>query len=303
MPVGVPAFLYRETRLLNRTESLSVMQEKLLLIGIAALGAVVLVGIIGAVRVRLRRRMLMRRLHAAVAQRRQQILTPQPLTALPPPVQRYLDRAVRDAPQAEWIELWEEGQFRSFAYPRWGKLKARGVYTGTVPGMIWNARVRHSLFRWYTIELLYASGVGRGSLKLWGAFTLFDPDGPEANEALLVRVLMETVWFPTSLVPGGLLRWESLGRDDVARAVLSDSGITIRADFYFTTDGDVERIVTLDKYRDADTGYEREQCTMYCSDWQQCGPVRIPMEVRLEWNLERENFEYMRRRVVEVRYR
>ncbi|GIV55620.1 MAG: hypothetical protein KatS3mg040_0388 [Candidatus Kapaibacterium sp.] len=279
------------------------MVEKVLLIGIAALGAVVLVGIVGAVIARLRRRMLMRRLHAAVAQRRQQTLAPQPREALPAPVQRYLRRAVGDAPLAEWIELWEEGQFRSFAYPRWGKLRARGVYTGTVPGMIWRARVWHSLLRWYTIELLYASGIGRGSLKLWGAFTLFDPDGPEANEALLVRVLMETVWFPTSLVPGGLLRWESLGRDDAARAVLSDSGITIRADFYFTSDGDVERIVTLDKYRDADTGYEREQCTMYCEDWQNVGGMRIPMQVRLEWNLESGGFEYMRRRIVRVRYR
>lgn len=278
------------------------MLEKLLLIGIAAGGAVVLVVLIATVAAHLRRRMLLRRLHAAVERQRQQILAPQPREALPVPVERYLRRAVGDAPQVEWVELWEEGQFRSFAYPQWGKLRAHGVYTGTVPGMIWRARVQHSLLRWYTIELLYASGIGRGSLKLWDAFVLFDPDGPEANEALLVRVLMETVWFPTSLVPEGLLRWESLGRDDAARAVLSDSGITIRAEFYFTPDGDVERIVTLDKYRDADTGYEREQCTMYCEDWRNIGGMRIPMQVRLEWNLESGVFEYMRRRIVRVHY-
>ncbi len=279
------------------------MVEKLRFIVLAAVGAVVLIALVASVSARLRRRRLLRRLREAVLHRRQQVLMPQSLQALPAPVERYLRRAVGNAPVAEWIELWEEGQFRSFAYPKWGKLRARAVYTGTVPGMIWRAKVWHSLVRWYTIELLYAGGVGRGSLKFWGAFVLFDPDGPEASEALLVRVLMETVWFPTSLVPGGMLHWESRGRDDAARAVLSDRGITVRADFYFTPEGDVERIVTLDKYRDADTGYEREQCTMYCEDWQNIGGMRIPMRVRLEWNVESGAFEYMQRRIIRVHYR
>jgi hypothetical protein len=276
---------------------------KVLLIGGAALAVLVLIVVGRAMADRMRRRRFIARLQGAIAQRRQQQLVPQSAGSLPEPVQRYLQRAAGTADDAEWIELREEGEFRSVAYPRWGKLSARAVYTGTVPGMIWQARVWYSLARWYTIELAYATGTGLGSLKLWDVMTLFDPDGPEANEALLVRVLMETVWFPTSLRPGGLLRWEPLESPNAARAVLSDHGITIRADFYFTPDGDVERIVTLDKYRDADTGFEREQCTMYCSNWQQCGPVRIPMEVRLEWNLEQGNFEYMRRRVVDVRYR
>jgi|YNPBryunderm2012_1023409.scaffolds.fasta_scaffold03796_3 hypothetical protein len=279
------------------------MVEKLRFIVLAAVGAVVLIALVASASARLRRRRLLRRLREAIIHRRQQVLIPQSLQALPAPVERYLRRAVGNAPVAEWIELWEEGQFRSFAYPKWGKLRARAVYTGTVPGMIWRARVWHSLVRWYTIELLYAGGVGRGNLKFWGAFVLFDPDGPEACEALLVRVLMETVWFPTSLVPGGMLHWESLGRDDAARAVLSDRDITVRADFYFTPEGDVERIVTLDKYRDADTGYEREQCTMYCEDWQNIGGMRIPMRVRLEWNVESGAFEYMQRRIIRVHYR
>ncbi|MCX7930192.1 MAG: hypothetical protein N2663_05675 [Chlorobi bacterium] len=280
------------------------MVAKIVLIIGAAIGIVVVIIVVGWVVARVRRRFLLRRLHDAVMRRRQQTLVPQPLESLPDAVQRYLRRAIsRDAAPAEWIEIYEEGQFRSFAYPKWGKLRARGTYTGTVPGMVWNARVWYSPLRWYTIELLYAAGIGRGSMRLWNALILFDPDGPEANEALLVRVLMETVWFPTSLLPGGLLRWESLDRPDAARAVLRDDGITIRADFYFTPEGDIERIVTLDKYRDADTGYEREQCTMHCTDWSTVGGVRIPMEVRLEWNLDRDNFEYMRRRVVAVRYR
>jgi hypothetical protein len=276
--------------------------KALLIVGAAALVIVVILAASVLV-ARLRRRRLLRRLRQAVHERRQKVLAVQSLEHMPAPVRRYLQRAIGEGRPAEWIEIREEGQFRSFAYPKWGKLTARATYTGTVPGMVWNARVWYSPLRWYTIELLYAGGSGYGSMKWWNLLTLFDPDGPEASEALLVRVLMETVWFPTSLLPGGLLRWESLDRPDAARAVLSDHGITIRADFYFTAEGDVERIVTLDKYRDADTGYEREQCTMHCSDWRTIGGVRIPTSVRLEWNLERENFEYMRRRIVDVRYR
>lgn len=278
------------------------MMSKVALIVGAAASAIFIAAVVSMIVARVRRRRLRQRLNSAVIQRRQRLLAPQRIETLPEPVQRYLHRAVGSMQPCEWIEIREEGEFRSFAYPKWGRLRARALYTGTVPGMMWHAWVWYSPLRWYTIELLYAAGIGRGTLKLWNAVVLFDPDGPEANEALLVRVLMETVWFPMSLVPGGLLRWEPLDRADAARAILTDHGITIRADFYFTPDGDVERIVTLDKYRDADTGYERNQCTMYCRNWQTVGGVRIPMEVRLEWNLDSGNFEYMRRRILDIRY-
>lgn len=278
------------------------MMSKVALIVGAAASAIFIAAVVSIIVARVRWRRLRQRLNSAVIQRRQRLLAPQRIETLPEPVQRYLHRAVGNMQPCEWIEIREEGEFRSFAYPKWGKLRARALYTGTVPGMMWHAWVWYSPLRWYTIELLYAAGIGRGTLKLWNALVLFDPDGPEANEALLVRVLMETVWFPMSLVPGGLLRWEPLDRADAARAILTDHGITIRADFYFTPDGDVERIVTLDKYRDADTGYERDQCTMYCRNWQTVGGVRIPMEVRLEWNLDSGNFEYMRRRILDIRY-
>lgn len=184
------------------------MMSKVALIVGAAASAIFIAAVVSMIVARVRRRRLRQRLNSAVIQRRQRLLAPQRIETLPEPVQRYLHRAVGSMQPCEWIEIREEGEFRSFAYPKWGRLRARALYTGTVPGMMWHAWVWYSPLRWYTIELLYAAGIGRGTLKLWNAVVLFDPDGPEANEALLVRVLMETVWFPMSLVPGGLLRWE-----------------------------------------------------------------------------------------------
>jgi hypothetical protein len=126
-----------------------------------------------------------------------------------------------------------------------------------------------------------------------GLITMFDPHGDEVSSALLTRILMETVWFPTSLIPGGQLRWEPINGSS-ARVVLMDHGTSVSCVFTFNEHNEVVKIVTQDKFRDAETSFEREQCTMYCSEYKQFRGLRIPTKVRIEWNLEEQDFEYAR---------
>lgn len=224
------------------------------------------------------------------------------LNLLPAPVRNYLSAVISEnTEQIRFTTLEQRGEFRSLSQPKWGKLKATLSHSGTIPGMAWHASIKVSPLSWTTAQLLYHDGYGSGYVKFMGIFTIFDPEGKEVSHALLTRILMETVWFPTSLIPGGLLRWEPIDATS-ARAVITNKGKSVSAVFHFNENNEVERVVTRDKYRDAETSYEREQCTMYCSKYQNFGGVRIPTEVRLEWNMEEGDYEYARISVVSCRF-
>ena len=216
------------------------------------------------------------------------------VATLPQPVQRYLEHVIKDGiEQIRFATLHQDGEWRALSQPEWGKLNAKAHYTGTHPGLVWHAKIRSSMFMWTDAQLLYNDGKGNGNVKYLGMVTLFDPSGPEVGTALLSRILMEAVWFPTSLIPSGSMRWEHIDAHS-AKAVLMDHGQNISATFFFNENNEVERIVTRDKFRDAETAFEREQCTMYCSDYREFQGIRIPTSVRIEWNLDEEDFEYAR---------
>ncbi len=216
------------------------------------------------------------------------------VSTLPKPVQAYLENVIRNGKeQIRFARVKQSGEWRSLSQPNWGKLNAMAHYSGTIPGFVWHASIRHSLMSWVDAQLIYDRGAGSGFVKFLGIVTLFDPSGPEVSTALLSRILMEAVWFPTSLIPSGQMRWEPINAK-AAKAVLFDGGRSISSDFYFNERNEVERIVTHDKFRDAETSFEREQCTMYCSDYKEFNGIKIPTSVRIEWNLEEEDFEYAR---------
>ncbi len=216
------------------------------------------------------------------------------VATLPKPVQQYLEHVIKEGTeQIRFARIHQQGEWRALSQPEWGKLNATAYYTGTIPGIVWHAKIRSSMFMWTDAQLLYNAGRGSGNVKYMGMVTLFDPQGPEVATALLSRILMEAVWFPTSLIPSGQMRWEAVDATS-AKATLQDHGVSISATFFFNERNEVERIVTRDKYRDAETAFEREQCTMYCSEYKEYQGIKIPTNVRIEWNLDEEDFEYAR---------
>ncbi len=222
------------------------------------------------------------------------------VASLPQPVQRYLEMCIREGTeQIRFATLQQEGEWRALSNPEWGRIRARAHYSGTMPGLVWHANIRNSFWNRTDAQLLYDAGQGSGFVKYLGMITLFDPSGPEVATALLSRILMEAVWFPTSLIPSGMMRWEAVDEHS-AKATVQERGRSISAMFYFNANNEVERIVTRDKYRDAETAYEREQCTMYCSDYKEFQGIRIPTTVRIEWNLDDEDFEYARLHITDA---
>ncbi|MFM2134121.1 MAG: hypothetical protein RL156_1402 [Bacteroidota bacterium] len=268
--------------------------EKLIFITSVVVGTITVVIVSSIVRAMMRRARTVKRLREAEWARPHKKMNHDIVASLPRPVQAFLEHVINPGvEQARFVTVKQHGQWRSLAQPEWSELRAMAYYSGTIPGFVWHAKMKNSAFSWQDAQLLYGSGEAAGRVKFLGMITMFDPDGQEVASALLARILMECIWFPTSLIPGGQLRWEAVNGNS-ARAILSDHGTTVSCVYTFNDNNEVTKIVTQDKFRDAETSFEREQCTMYCSDYKQFGGVRIPTKVRLEWNLEEQDFEYAR---------
>lgn len=170
-------------------------------------------------------------------------------------------------------------------------IKAKEYISGMEPGFVWDAVLRHHPLWWRTAKLGYLHGRGSGHIKLFGAITLQEFEGPETDSSMLFRFLSELVWLPTGLLPTRTLRWTH-GDDNTARALIADGDVRVEAIFHINAIGQVERIVTESKYRDTKSGFEPTTFTMHCSNYSEVEGVMIPMEVRFVWNMPQGDFEY-----------
>lgn len=211
---------------------------------------------------------------------------------LPAPVQRYLQTVLKDGQQIlRYAVLQQRATFRHRQESPWFRVKATEVISGMEPGWVWDALLTHNAAWWRTAKLSYLQGAAHGHIKLYGAFTLQEFEGPETDTSMLFRLLSELVWIPTAFLPTKALRWESV--DDVtARATITDGTTRVSALFYFNERNEIERIVTTDKYRDHKSGFEQAQFTMLCSKYQDFEGVKIPTQVDFIWNLSSGDFDY-----------
>lgn len=212
--------------------------------------------------------------------------------ALPSPVQKYLTTVLKDGqPTLRYAILSQKATFRHRPNSPWFRVKATEVISGMEPGYVWDALLTHNAAWWRTAKLSYVQGAAHGHIKLYGAFTLQEFEGPETDRSMLFRLLSELVWIPTAFLPTKTLRWEHVD-ESTARAIITDGSTRVHALFHFNDNGEIDRIVTSDKYRDHKSGFEQAQFTMHCSNYQTFEGVRIPTQVDFVWNLESGDFDY-----------
>lgn len=214
------------------------------------------------------------------------------ITNLPAPVKRYLQSTLKDGqPILRYAILRQRATFRHRQDSPWFRVKATEVISGMEPGWVWDAVLTHNAAWWRTAKLSYVQGAAHGHIKLYGAFTLQEFEGPETDTSMLFRLLSELVWIPTAFLPTKALRWESVD-DSTARAVITDGQTRVNALFHFNENNEIDRIVTADKFRDHKSGFEQAQFTMLCSNYQTFEGVRIPTQVDFIWNLASGDFDY-----------
>jgi hypothetical protein len=263
---------------------------------VAAWVLVTIVGAIGTLSslnsVRFTRRVSDEARRLAATSREERPVAAAHLSTLPPPVQRYLAKAIAGRTTAiRSVRLRHGGRFRASLSGSWLPIRGEQYFAASPPGFIWWGRVRMFPGLWVDARDRSVEGVGNMLVKLESTITLADSRGPELDQGALLRLLGEMTWLPTAFLDERYVRWSSVG-ERRARATLSVNGRSVSGDFVFATD-DLPMTFSADRYRDAGGG--ASVLTPFLgrmSDFRAVDGVLVPHRIVAAWIVDGQAVEY-----------
>lgn len=213
-----------------------------------ALGAIVAIGVglgaYGAARWAEKTRTLMRRLEGARMPPTISRYDARELEGLPAPVQRYFRAVLKDGqPIITGVTVQHAGTFNVSADgERWMPFTSEQRVLTHRPGFVWNARMVIVPGIAVLVHDAYAAGVGTLHAAVLGLFSLTNQHGTgDIACGELMRYMLESVWYPTALLPSQGVRWAAV--DEVsANATMVDGDISMTMLFTFDAAGLIEAV-------------------------------------------------------------
>ncbi|NDI84087.1 DUF6920 family protein [Undibacterium crateris] len=223
------------------------------------------------------------------------------IQALPPPVKRYFEAALRDGqPLILQLTFLQQGQFRLNLKSRlWRPFHATQCVAVSPPGFDWDARIRCAPGLDIWVRDAYVLGAGHLKAALAGLFNLSDQhDRPELARGELMRYLAEAVWYPTALLPSQGVQWRALD-DTSAEATIHDGGTAVTLVFTFGADALVSTVRAASRPLSA-TQSAPWLCRIHA--YIQCHGMSIPLHAEVEWELPDGSAPYFVGHVSELAY-
>lgn len=140
----------------------------------------------------------------------------------------------------------------------------------------------------------YLEGMAEMRGKLASVLPVVDQQGqPGLASGALHRYLAEAVWFPVALLPRPDLQWEAVDAT-TARAVLTDSGITVRLEFRFGNEGQIIGAYAAERYRDVKGEQVLTPWSCRYERYERMNGMMVPREGEVEWILPEGKLSYWR---------
>lgn len=166
------------------------------------------------------------------------------LEGLPAPVQRYFRAVLKDGqPIITGVTVQHTGTFNVRADDAlWVPFTSEQRVLTHRPGFVWNARMVLIPGIAVLVHDAYAAGVGTLHPAVLGLFSLTNQHGTgEIARGELMRYMLESVWYPTALLPSQRVTWAAV--DDVsANATMIDGNISMTMLFTFDAAGLIEAV-------------------------------------------------------------
>jgi len=241
-----------------------------------------------------------RSLEAASTQR---VFTEDMVSDLPAPTRRYLLHAIRpETPLASSVSLEMNGTMRLKPEQEWMPMKARQILAPP-KGFVWRAEAGNGLMRFSGGDH-YANGSGRVRFWFWGVIPLVRQEGPDISRAAIGRLVCETIWLPSSLLPQRGVKWEALD-DNSARATIKIGEEPVTLDLFVEPDGKLREIRIL-RWGDQteDGGYGYIPFGGQVQEEQSFGGYTIPSKVGVGWWIGTDRyFEFFRAQIENAVFR
>jgi hypothetical protein len=247
---------------------------------------------------------LVARLHDASPPEEEAVYSSSELADLPAPVARYLGAVLRDGqrvPRRARIE--QRGTFAVKPTPDgWRPFSAVQHFAARPAGFVWDARIGMAPGLDFLVRDAFVDGTGSMYGTVMGAVPVVNVQGtPDIAAGALMRYLAEAVWMPTALLPSQGVSWAALD-DTSARATLTAGGTTVSLDFFFGTDGLVERIYTPARGRDVKGTSVPTPWEGRWLEYAERDRVRVPTRGEVAWILAEGRVPYWRGEITKVTY-
>jgi len=215
------------------------------------------------------------------------------LVGLPPVVQQYFLHVIKPGqPMIHCARLRHNGQFKPGLKKNWGSIKGEQYFSTIRPAYIWKGDT--NLF---SARDFYIGGKGGLIVTILSLFNLVNVKGKAFDSSELLRWLMESIWFPTNLLPKETMTWASI-QPNKARLSFEHRGLSLYLDCTFN---EAHEIIEMETKRNMDETRVETWIGRQAA-YKEMNGVRIPTDVEVLWRLPEGDLSYARFHVLQLQY-
>ncbi len=203
-------------------------------------------------------------------------------SSLPEGAKEYLMRAMpRQGVRIQGVRMKERGEIRVHDEASWKPFSAVQYVSTNPPQLIWSGQAEHWPLTPVSILTTYMGGRDGTEAYFWGLLSAFENRGLEMKAYLMVRWLGEAVWYPTALLPGDHISWETVPSKQPevrqARVRFRDGEMAVSGIFTFMKSSGAPLLFMLEDGGMPALNIYKWFCTY--SDWKRSGDFQIPQKV------------------------
>lgn len=223
-------------------------------------------------------------------------LLPRPVSDLPEPVRRYLDRATGKAPwMPGWMLLDLRARMRFKPGRNWAP-QAADLFIGTgEPAFVMMARTAGLPGLALYVNDYFVGGRGRTEARLWGSLPVFIKDKSDLVHVDLYAYLAQIAWAPPALLCNRLLDMAEM-EDGGVLLSLEDALVELK----FDPSGDLVEVFAPARPRPMSGKVTPTPWRARYTDFTEMGGFRLPRRCQAAWLLEDGPFVYFEGEVTDL---
>ena len=220
------------------------------------------------------------------------------MKGLPVPLQKHLRNARipgRDRPVC--VRLKQRGEIRMGPEKKWQPFRAEQYYVTRPPGLIWLGMIKPVPLLSIQGRDIYTQGRGNMLIKLLSLFPVVNEQGPDMDEATLMRYMNEMMWFPGAYVDPSI-EWEERDKSSVTMS-LTDGGLKLSAELRFNEKHELANFIAM-RYNSAE-----KRAFLWSTPIHEYGEFdgfRIPVKGEAISHLPSGDFSYIRLVIEDIEY-
>lgn len=230
-----------------------------------------------------------------------QILNEDKVKDLPYPVKNWLKRSGAVGKETvHSVRLKQIGKMKTKPKQEsWYNAQAVQYFTIDNPAFIWRTKVDMMPLVYFTGRDYFGEGEGKMLIKAFSLINIVNAADEKINQGTMQRFLGEIVWFPSAAV-SDYIKWEAIDSSS-ARATMNYKGTTASGIFYFTSNGEFEKFITM-RYMGSGSEGVLKEWIVTVNENQVLNGIQIPTKMDVSWKLESGNFKWFVLEVYDVEY-